>query len=471
MNITFLGSGGEVKCYLVQTATTRFLVDCGMSHGAHDSMWRKQALSELDARSIDFVLLTHARLERSGLLPLLTRQGFSGPIFATHVAAQMLGVLLYEGAYEEMRVADRASRDVPDDLVHAPNPEPLYTLRDARSCLQHLQPVGFEQIRRPHGAVYCRFRDSGYSAGSAILEIWINEAGSTTKVVFSGHLGQPGRPGMGNPALIESADVLVLEPTGGDRAHMDFAATREEFVRAIARALQERGGNVIIPACAAGRTQEMLHHLLGASRKKQLRDLKIFVDSPAAASSASFTMKHLDLSDDEARQLTDWHAIGRNLPYLRFVTSVEESKALNSMRTGGVIFAGSSMCEFGRVRHHLRHNLGREEAAVLMTEYQAEGTLGRELVDGASQVRIHGEVVPVRAAIHAFGGLSGGADEQTLLKWAAGFRRPPGHTFVVRREAAQTQSFARRLRLERDWCVTVPVPGESIECNGRQQER
>jgi metallo-beta-lactamase family protein len=310
--------------------------------------------------------------------------------------------------------------------------------------------------------VRCRFRDAGHILGSAIIEVWVTDSGETTKLVFSGDLGQPGRPILRDPTLVEDADVLIIESTYGDRAHKDQAATQDELIEIVEHTLHQRAGNVIVPAFAVGRTQEVLYYLHRLTMEGRLQDLNIFVDSPMATEATRITMGHLELFDEAAKRLVDWHALGNGLPYLHFVASAKDSMALNQVRSGAIIISASGMCEAGRIKHHLRHNLGRPECSVLITGFQAQGTLGRRLVDGAKRVRIFGEEIPVRASIHTVGGLSAHADQPALLAWAAAFRRPPRQTLVVHGEASVALAFAERLRAEHGWEVAVPELGQVV---------
>ncbi|AGG89875.1 MBL fold metallo-hydrolase RNA specificity domain-containing protein [Rhodanobacter denitrificans] len=466
MQITFLGAAREVtgSCFLIETTTTRFLVDCGMFQGGREAAQRNRQAFGFDPSAIDFVLLTHAHIDHSGLLPKLTRAGFRGTIHATAATADLLQVMLPDSAHiQEMQVlrAQRDARGVRDAQAIA---APLYTLHDADACLRQVQPHGYGRELRPHADVRCRFRDAGHILGSAILEVWVSEGERTTKLVFSGDLGQPGRVILRDPTPIAEADILFVESTYGNRLHKDLAATQEELIDVVERTLPR--GNVIVPAFAVGRTQEVLYHLHHLSREGWLRDLRIFVDSPMAAEATRITRQHLELFDENAVRLAGWHALGKDLPYLNFTGSVEESIALNQIRSGAIIISASGMCTAGRIRHHLRHNLGRAECSVLITGFQAQGTLGRRLADGADQVRLFGEDIPVRAAIHTVDGLSAHADRNALLAWTAGFARPPAQTFVVHGEEMAAQALASGLRVRPGWNVTVPAAGQQVHWHG-----
>lgn len=466
MNITFHGAAREVtgSCYLFETATARFLVDCGMFQGGREAPARNRRPFGFDARALDFVLLTHAHIDHSGLLPKLTRAGYSGPIYTTAATADLLAVMLPDSAHIQEADAERAGRRRGSSRTSKPatgEAASAYTMRDAVDCLQQLHPVQYDEDVLPHADVRCRFRDAGHILGSAILEIWVTGGAGVTKLVMSGDLGQPGRPILRDPTLIEDADLLFIESTYGDRAHKDQAATLEELVQVLEHTLPH--GNVIVPAFAVGRTQEVVYHLHHLTREGRLHDLNISVDSPMAAAATRITMQHLALFDEPGRRLADWRAAGRDLPAMRFTASVGESMALNRIRSGAIIISASGMCNAGRIKHHLRHNLGRRECSVLITGFQAQGTLGRRLVDGAKRVSIFGDEIPVRARIHTLGGFSAHADQPALLAWAAGFKRPPRQTFVVHSEESVALAFAAQLANERGWAVTVPVAGQSLD--------
>ncbi len=460
--ITFIGAAREVtgSCYLIETDSTRFLVDCGMYQGGREAPARNRRPFPFAVKGIDFVLLTHAHIDHCGLLPKLMRAGFSGPIYTTRATADLLTVMLPDSGHiqesEAKRAAKRRSRSRTAPVT------PLYTIQDAVNCLGLVQPVDYDERIKIHADVSCRFRDAGHILGSAIIEIWIDEGDTRKKWVFSGDLGQPGRPILRDPTLIEEADLLVIESTYGNRAHKNLPTTLEELVQVVENTLHRQQGNVIVPAFAVGRTQEVIYHLHQLSRQKRLGDLNIFVDSPMATAATRITQQHLALFDEQAKQLANWHAAGDGLPKLRFVASTQESMALNQIRAGALIISASGMCDAGRIRHHLRHNLGRRECSVMITGFQAQGTLGRRLVDGAKQVNIFGERIPVRAAIHTLGGFSAHADQSALLAWAGAFKRPPRQTFVVHGEVSAALTFGERLRTEFGWSVTVPEPGESV---------
>jgi len=465
MKLTFLGAAREVtgSCYLIETGTVRFLVDCGMVQGGRTADARNRRSFAFDPKTLDFVLLTHAHIDHSGLLPKLTRKGFSGPIFATEATGDLLEVMLPDSAHIQEAEAERAARGYRNRKPARATPAPpIYTMEDAKNCLRQIRRVNYDKKISLHSNVTCTFRDAGHILGSAILELLIGEAENPVKLVFSGDIGQPGRAILRDPTRIAETDILVMESTYGDRAHRDQAATIDEMVTII-NETHQRGGNVIIPAFAVGRTQEILYHLNNLTRQGRLHDLSIFIDSPMADRATQITKQHLDLFDEQARGLADWHDKGINLPVMHFTASVDESKALNRIRSGAIIISASGMCTAGRIRHHLLQNLPRPECAVLITGFQAQGTLGRRLVDGAKRVRIFGDDVPVRASVHTLNGFSAHADRPALLDWASGFQVQPGQVFITHGEEHAANSFAEILHTKLGWPVSVPNLGDTFD--------
>ena len=460
MKITFLGAAREVtgSCYLIETDQCRFLIDCGMVQGGREAPARNHKPFDFDPRSIDFVLLTHAHIDHSGLLPKLVLNGLGGPIYSTRATTDLLGVMLPDSGHIQEMDADRAQRRHRPDAL-----PPIYTVQDAKNCLEQVRPVDYDERFAPHPSIACCFQDAGHILGSAIIEIWVTENGVTRKLVASGDLGQPGRPILKDPTQIKAADVLLIESTYGDRNHKDLPTTLSELADIVEDTLYKRRGNVIVPAFAVGRTQELIYHLHQLTEQGRLSHLNIYVDSPMAVAVTNITKKHFELFDAEAHRITQWHTQAKNLPTMHFVADVAESIAINQIRSGAIIISASGMCDAGRIKHHLRHNLGRPECSVLITGFQAGGTLGRRLVDGEKVVRIFGEEVAVRASIHTLGGFSAHADQKALMAWASGFSKPPGRTFVVHGEAAAAKNFAQQLHTEKNWTVDVPEIGQSFQ--------
>lgn len=408
------------------------------------------------------MLLTHAHVDHSGLLPRLVALGYRGPVHATAATCDLLAVMLPDAAYIQEKEAERENRD--RHRTHkGREAAPLYTVAEAQESLRQLRPVDYGEAFRPHRHVRCCFRDAGHILGAAIIELWVGEGGRERKLVFSGDIGQSGRPLVRDPTPVEHADVLLVESTYGNRLHKTLEATEEELVFAINDTLGRRGGNIIVPAFAVGRTQEILYVLGDLVRRGRLPGgIPIYVDSPMATSASELTLKHRHLLDAESRDLLAWHADSGNAPRIRFTASVEESVQLNGIRGGAIIISASGMCDAGRIKYHLKYNLPRRECSILIAGFQAQGSLGRRLVDGAKVVRLFGEEVPVRAQIYTIGGLSAHADQEGLLGWLRGFREPPAHTYVVHGEAATALGFADLVRARLGWNAEVPAGGTAV---------
>ncbi|MFA6310442.1 MAG: MBL fold metallo-hydrolase [Sterolibacterium sp.] len=476
MQLTFYGAAAEVtgSCYLVEAETgaskkLRFIFDCGMFQGGRESYRKNLSALGFGVSHVDFVVLSHAHLDHSGLLPRLTALGYHGPVYVTPATADLLRVMLLDSAHIQEKEAEWENRH-----FHGRHAKrgweraPLYTVAQAQVCLKQLQCVDYGIEFSPHPAVRCAFRDAGHILGSAITEIWIEESAkhgrASRKLVMSGDLGQPMRPVLRDPEPIRNADILLIESTYGNRSHKPLAATEDELVQAIDTTLHTKGGNVIMPAFSVGRTQEVLFVLTDLVRRERLPPLNIYVDSPMAISATELTIKHRHLLDAETRALIDWQHQHPDQPRIRFIQDVQDSMALNEIRGGAVIISASGMCDGGRIKYHLQHNLSRRECSVVITGFQAAGTLGRRLVDGARRVRLFGEEVAVHADIFTIGGLSAHADQESLLGWLSNFSRPPQHCFVVHGEAEAAAAFASAIRRRLGWPgVVVPHFAEAFE--------
>ena len=463
MKLTFLGAAGEVtgSCMRVDHERGSFLVDCGLFQGGREADRKNREALSFELRDIDFVLLTHAHLDHTGLVPRLVALGYKGRIFATAATVDLLGVMLMDSAHIQEKEAEWALRNMRSRKARRGGSlVPLYTVEQARGSLGRLRALSFDEMVEVGQGVRCRFRNAGHILGSAIIEIDIEERGHTRRLVFSGDLGQPMRPVLQDPMQIPMADYLCVESTYGNRAHRSFAETYDELAEVLRRTLKVDGGNVIIPAFAVGRTQEMLFVLADLVRAGRIDRLDVVVDSPMASAVTELTVRHDDLWDEETRELYVWTRHNADRFNLRFVQDVEESMALNSVHGGLVIISASGMCDAGRIKHHLRYNLGRRECAIVIAGFQAAGTLGRRLVDGARQVTLFRERIPVRARIHTIGGLSAHADQPALLNWLRGFHNPPRRTFVVHGEPLAASALAESVEHELGWReVSVAAPG------------
>ncbi len=469
MKLTFHGAAHEVtgSCYRIDSQGLSFLVDCGMFQGGRSADQKNREFPVFNPEEIDFVLLTHAHIDHSGLLPRLAVMGFRGPVYCTRATADLLEVLLLDSAHiqeKEAEWANLAKRKKRGTLKT--EQAPLYTVNQAREFLKRLIPVEYAAATDVTERVRVCFRDAGHILGSAIIEVWLTEGGKKpTKLVFSGDLGQPGRPLMEDPQPVAEADILLVESTYGNRLHKGMAETVEELVHAVNDTVVRKKGNVVIPAFAVGRTQEILYLLVDLIRKERIpRNTAIFVDSPMATKATDLTLKHWRLLDAESKELLEWSRENKHeLPYIRFTETPEDSMAINKIRQGAIIISASGMCDAGRIKHHLRHNLPRAECTVIIAGFQAAGSLGRRLVDKMSTVRLFQETIPVRADVYTLGGLSAHADRDAVLGWLGHIVKAPKRTFVVHGEGETADGFGANIRQRFGWRVDVPEPGEAFE--------
>ena len=463
MFIQVCGAAREVtgSCYVVGVGDTRFLVDCGMFQGGDKEFMQNFDPFPFDPRSIDFVVLTHAHIDHSGRLPRLVKSGYKEPIYATPATCDLVEIMLLDSAYiQEMesewrtRKAQRAGRGAV---------EPLYDQEDARRTLPLLRPVEYSKPKQLAPGVTVTFHDAGHILGSAFLALQLEEGGKKIEVLFSGDVGQPSQPIIRDPEAILQTDYLVMESTYGDRLHKREGEPEQELA-AILKEAKSTGGNVVIPAFAVGRTQELLFFLRQIMDKQGL-DMPIYVDSPLASRATEIYRKHPEIFDEEAWKIVQEPGGIFDFPQLKYTASADESKALNGVK-GAVIISASGMADAGRIRHHLKHNVWRPEAHVVIVGFQAQGTLGRRLLEGAQTVRLFGEDVAVKAHIHDLAGLSAHADQAQLLEWASHFK-PPKLTIVTHGETEASLSLKRLLEEKLGFTAVVPARGQIIELDGR----
>lgn len=415
MQITFYGAAGEVtgSCYLLATDRARVLVDCGMFQGAGADR-RNQLPPDLDPGQIDAVALTHAHLDHSGRLPLLVQRGYRGPIYATPATIDLARLLLADAAQLQAGDIERANRK--RQRAGQQPAVPLFDQADVAAVLGLMRPLPYEQPAALAPGLKGRMLEAGHILGSASVVLNIAGQGSDRVVVFSGDLGPRGAPILNDPARIAKADMVVLESTYGDRDHRSLADTLTELTELLLHAALHHS-KVLIPAFAVGRTQEILYHLAGLFREGLVPPMPVYLDSPLAIKATDLYLGYPDLADAESRRLGGRGRLWRGLATLQPCASAEESRALNHIDGPCIIIAGSGMCTGGRILHHLRHQLWRPETLVVFAGYQADGTLGRQIVEGARRVQIFGETIAVRAAIHTLGGLSAHAGQSELVQW------------------------------------------------------
>ena len=474
MKVTCVGAAGTVtgSNYLVEAEGVRLLVDCGMFQGSGQMEERNYLEFPYDPSTVTHLLLTHAHIDHSGLIPKLTRDGFSGSILCTSATADLCKIMLADSAHiQEMeatwrnRKKKRAGRS---RLI-----QPLYTKADAAAATEAFRPVdyGLDVILSPNARV--RFNDAGHILGSAIVEIWIKEGDREVKVVFSGDLGTTDQPIISDPTYIKEADVVFIESTYGNRLHKTKESTYEELKEVIIAA-QEDGGNVIIPAFAVARTQEVLYILNELFEQGQIPHVDVYVDSPLAISATQIFQDHPECFDEQALAKLRKGDHPLQFPGLQFTPKAEDSMRLNQIKKGAIIIAASGMAHAGRIKHHLRYNLWRPEAHVVFVGYQAQGTTGRRIVDGARRVKIFGEHVAVNAKIHTIGGFSAHADRDGLLKWLGHFNPKPAATVIIHGEPQSSLAFAEHVNEHLGLKPMVPKMGEVIDLDvaiGRFEEK
>ena len=438
MKIQFCGAttGVTGSCHLITAGDYRILLDCGQFQGGKAQDELNKEPFPFDAADVDFMVLSHAHIDHCGRIPLLVKRGFKGPIYCTDATADLLDIMLKDSAYIHEKEAEWHNRK--NERAGRPQVEPLYTVHDAEVALKQVKPVLYDQLLEINDDIRICFNDAGHILGSAITELWITENGNVSKIVFSGDLGVMDRPILRNPTIIKKADYAIMESTYGNRLHPDNSMDVHKLMDII-RDTARRGGNTIIPSFAVGRTQELIYELnrvidSDSEYRRDFENLMVYVDSPMAKNATEAFKKNAQVFDDETK---DYISRGDNpldFPNLKFTKSSEESQWLNINHDPKVIISASGMCEAGRIRHHLKHNLWDARNSIIFVGYQAEGTLGRMLVEGAQEVTLFGEKIQVKAKIHNLEGFSGHADRDGLLAWLRGFQKIPKKVFLVHGE-------------------------------------
>lgn len=471
MKIQFLGAAGEVTgsrhsvVASIGGRDVRFMVDFGMFQGGREATVKNLELLPFAAKEIDFVVLTHAHIDHSGLLPRLCAQGFTGPIYCTDATFELLKIMLPDSAHLQRSDVERAVRRQKAGKWRGDLPVALYSMEEAELALGQCEMLPYGKCLELYPGIDLEFQNAGHILGSAIAVIDVAEDHSKKKrCVFSGDIGMKGKLLMPDPTMISQADVVVVESTYGDRLHKTLADTEAELIDVVTNTLNGHG-NIVIPAFAVGRTQEILFLLIDLVRRKLLPYLSIWVDSPMATAATHLTQRFFAELDQESQSTFEWFKKNPGAVDLRFIADVEESKALNKIKGGAIIISASGMCDAGRIVHHLQNNLPRAQNAIVITGFQAYGSLGRRLVDKASKVRLFGEELMVRASIHTIGGLSAHADQAGLLDWLRGFKSAPQSVFVVHGEPEASAVLAQAIREELDWKnVIIPERLHSYSC-------
>ncbi|MGR9014662.1 MAG: MBL fold metallo-hydrolase RNA specificity domain-containing protein [Gammaproteobacteria bacterium] len=462
-NLTFLGATGQVtgSCYLLETDSSRILLDCGMFQGSRATEKQNEADFPFDPAIIDAVVLSHAHLDHCGRLPKLVKDGFKGPVYLTKASFPLLELMLMDAVHLQLR--DTEWENKRRERAGKPLLEPLYTEADVMALLALRQPIAYGVETKILPELSVVFHEAGHILGSSIVRVNIKDKDKTKTLVFSGDLGNPNAPLLRDPTILTEADVLLLESTYGDRDHKPLGNTLEELKSTLAEAA-ENGGNVIIPAFAVGRTQDLIYWLGKIQRQGGLPQQKIYLDSPMAISASNIYADNTHLFNIDDPEFTKvapsgWQAW---LPGLVYSQTAEESMAVNRINGGVIIIAGSGMCTGGRIRHHLKYNLWRRNAHIIIAGFQAEGTLGRAIVDGKkSHLKILGVEVNVAAKVHTLGALSAHADQSQLLAWASHFKEPKPRLYLIHGEKTATLSLQTCFKRS-GWNANIPRVGERI---------
>ena len=472
MNITFLGATKTVtgSNFLLEGAGKKIIVDCGLYQGRAKEEMENYEDFEFNVNEIDYMLLTHAHIDHSGRIPKLYIDGYRNPIIATKATCDLCGIMLPDsGHIQEM---ENTWKNKKRARLGKPERPPLYTAQDAIDCLELFRPVSYDEIIELDENISVRFNDAGHMLGSSIIEVWVKENGETKKIVFTGDLGNNDIPLLDSPTMIESTDYLVMESTYGNRLHMRNDDKAEMFLNIVSETL-DRGGNVIIPSFAVGRTQEILYELNKLKEVKNdeaflkkyetLMKAPVYVDSPLAISATEIFQNNMDLFEEEVKEEIKKGDNPLEFPGLQFTRTADESKALNEDPKPSIIISASGMCEVGRIKHHLKHNIWNPNNTILFVGYQAEGTLGKKIVSGEKKVKIFGEEISVNAQIEYIEGYSGHADQEWLLNFVYSFITKPKHIFLVHGELEGQKVLKSKLEESVDIPVTIPDYGESYD--------
>lgn len=462
MHLEFHGAARTVtgSCFLLRVNGKRILIDCGMFQGGKNLQKRNRSSFAFAPKSIDYILITHAHIDHSGRLPKLVKDGYSGPIISTRATVDLLELMLLDSAHiQEMDAiwTNRKAKRAGKPLI-----EPLYTTEDAQQTLSLLSKVKYEQEIDLCDGVKLKFRDAGHILGSAFIELWATEKGVTRKFVFSGDVGNMEQAIIRDPQFADSADVLLVESTYGNRNHKARRDTLKELADILVKSYDE-GGNIVIPAFAVGRSQEILYQLRQLYQEGRLPDYRVYIDSPMAISATEIYRKHSECFDDETVQILLSGEGPFHLPNVQYTRGTEQSRAINFSKGPNIIISASGMCDAGRILHHLKHNLWRRNAHIIFVGFQAEGSMGWLLINGRPRVKIFREEIAVSAKIHTIGGLSAHADQRILLEWIGKMAESKPLTYIVHGEEEPGTALAKKLGEEYGIKASLPLWHETVE--------
>ena len=472
MKITFLGATKIVtgSNFLVEAAGKKFLVDCGLYQGKAELEEQNYREFDYNPAEIDFMLLTHAHIDHSGRIPKLYNDGFKGPIYAHKATCDLCQIMLpASGHIQEMEAEWKNKKRI---RKGQPTRGPLYTAEDALKCMEIFVPVKYDEIIQVSENIYVRFNDAGHMLGSSTIEIWAKEDGKETKAVFSGDLGNNDIPLLSEPTMIDNCDYLVMESTYGSRLHIRNDQKAELFLKIVSETI-DNGGTVVIPSFAVGRTQEILYEINKIKENRHdeeflreyrtLMKVPVYVDSPLAISATQVFKENMDLFEDEVKEEMERGNNPLEFPGLKFTQTADESKALNESDEPSIIISASGMCDVGRIKHHLKHNIWNPKSTILFVGYQAPGTLGYEIVNGAKKVTIFGEEFAVNARIEYIEGYSGHADQEWLMNFVYSFYNKPKHIFLVHGEEESQEVLRNKILENTGIGVTIPEYGETYQ--------
>lgn len=462
MKITFFGAAKEVtgSCHLLETDRSRLIVDCGLFQGSRRLERLNSIPKRLLAKTLDAVLLTHGHLDHCGRLPLLSKASYQGPVYATEGTIE-IATLILKDAFHVMENDLRRENRKRERAGLEPL-KPLYESRDVDRIIKRFELVDYKTWFSPAEGIEARFVEAGHILGSASIEMKVQSRGKRKRLVFSGDLGPYDVPIMKNPERLEGADIVLMESTYGDRDHRSLRETIEEFYELLKEAVDKKG-KVLIPVFAVGRTQQILYHLTEAFRLGLLPAFPIYLDSPMAIQATEIYQRHPELQDKQASTLLQSGQLKKVLKTLRLCQSAVESRLLNEVSGPCVIMAGAGMCNAGRILHHLKHNLFNESTTVIMVGYQARGSLGRSLIEGAERVKIMGETIAVRATVKGIGGFSAHADQSDLIRWLEPMAASRPKIILIHGEPHPMSELAYKIRNEFQIESSMPTIGSSIE--------
>ncbi|QHI68272.1 MBL fold metallo-hydrolase RNA specificity domain-containing protein [Tichowtungia aerotolerans] len=463
LKLNFFGAAQNVtgSCYLIEAAGTRILIDCGL-YQERDLKSRNWDPFPVPPETIDAVLLTHAHLDHCGRLPKLVKEGFSGKILCTSATLEIAQIIMKDSAFlQEEDVKHKKARHERQGKTSPFPYEPLYTQGDVEQTIPLMRPVVYDAPVAVGEGISAEFREAGHIFGSTSIRLTVTQGDESRSILFSGDVGRWDIPIINDPSSFEEADYILVESTYGDRVHGNAKDIPEELARII-NETNEAGGNVVIPSFAVERTQELLYHLNGLLREDRIPHLLAFVDSPMAIKVTEVFKKHPELFDDEALELLRKGQHPCDLPGLTLSNTTDQSKAINHISGTAIIIAGSGMCTGGRIKHHLKNNIGRPESTILFVGYQAVGTLGRLILEGTDPIRIFGEEHEVKARIEKINGFSAHADQEELLRWITSMKKPPRRVFVTHGEPKAAGAFRKLLAEKTGWNCEVPEYQQEI---------